>query len=182
MTIAVDPRTGELFVYKATTDLTQIQVSVFAAKASGNVPPLRTISGPATGITGPVLGGTNKMGISSDGRLFVAEPNRRILAFEPGASGNVAPSQVIEGSTHGSDAQGGIAVRPATANSRTAVTGRRDMNSRHGISPGFVLSACHLTLSSRMLDQGRVCADVCPTRTDRCRISPPVQRRTESGR
>jgi hypothetical protein len=33
---------------------------------------------------------------SRDGRLFVAEPNRPILAFAPGATGNVAPSQVIE--------------------------------------------------------------------------------------
>jgi hypothetical protein len=53
----------------------------------------------------------NKIGISSDGRLFVAEPNRRILVFAPGATGNVAPSQVIEDSTSGPAGQGGIAVR-----------------------------------------------------------------------
>ena len=93
MTIAVDPRTDELFVYNQTTDLTQIQVSVFAAKASGDVPPVRTISGPATGITGPGFeAGTNKIAISADGRLFVSEPNGRILVFAPGATGNVAPS------------------------------------------------------------------------------------------
>jgi hypothetical protein len=110
MTIAVDPRTDELFVYNQTTDLTQIQVSVFAAQANGDVPPVRTISGPATGITGSGLPG-NKIAISSDGRILVAEPNLRILAFAPGARGNVAPSQVIEDSTPGPVTQGGIAVR-----------------------------------------------------------------------
>ncbi|MGF6837634.1 hypothetical protein QF001_001501 [Paraburkholderia youngii] len=111
LTIAVDPRTNELFVYNTTTDHTQIQVSVFAAGASGNVPPVRTISGPATGITGPGFPGANKISVSSDGRLFVAEPNRRILVFAPGATGNVAPSQVIEDSTPGPADQGGIAVQ-----------------------------------------------------------------------
>jgi hypothetical protein len=110
MTIAVDPRTDELFVYNATTDLTQIQVSVFAANANGDVPPIRTISGPATEITGPGVPG-NKIAISSDGRLLVAEPSLRILAFAPGARGNVAPSQVITDSTPGPTTQGGIAAR-----------------------------------------------------------------------
>ncbi|HEX7910039.1 MAG TPA: hypothetical protein VF534_18380 [Paraburkholderia sp.] len=110
MTIAVDPRTDELFVYNQTADMTQIQVSVFAAKANGDAPPLRTISGPATGITGSGLPG-NKIAVSTDGRLFDAEPNLRILAFAPGARGNVAPSQVIEDSTPGPVTLGGIAVR-----------------------------------------------------------------------
>lgn len=111
LTIALDPRTDELFVYTTNADQTQNQVSVFAAGASGNVPPIRVISGPATGITGPGLAGASKIGVSSDGRLFVAEPDRRILVFAPGATGNVAPSQVIEDSTAGPAAQGGIAVR-----------------------------------------------------------------------
>lgn len=112
LTIAVDPRTDELFVYSTNLAHTQIKVSVFAAQASGNVRPLREIGGPATGITGPgVLAGTSKISVSSDGRLFVAEPNRRILVFAPGASGDVAPSQIIEDSTNGPTGQGGIAVR-----------------------------------------------------------------------
>lgn len=122
ITIAVDPSTNELFVYNASTDLTRIQVSVFAAKANGDVPPVRTISGPATGITGPGLPG-NKIAISSDGRLFVAEPNLRILAFAPGARGNVGPSQVIEDSTSSSAAQGGIAVRAFKENERKGPRG-----------------------------------------------------------
>jgi hypothetical protein len=110
MTIAVDPRTDELFVYNATSDLKQMQVSIFAAKANGDVRPIRTIGGPATGMTGSSLPG-NKIAVTPDGRLLVAEQNLRILAFAPGARGNVAPSQVIEDSTPGPGTQGGIAAR-----------------------------------------------------------------------
>jgi hypothetical protein len=114
MSIAVDPRTDELLVYNTTTDLTHIQVSVFAVKADGNVPSVRTISGisgPATRITGPGLPPGNKIAISADGRLFVAEANLRILAFAPGGKGNVAPSKVIKDSpgpvtTEGSPSRG----------------------------------------------------------------------------
>ncbi|BCF94394.1 hypothetical protein [Paraburkholderia largidicola] len=110
--IAVDPRTDELFVYNTTADASQTQVSVFAAKASGNVRPLRTISGPATGIIGerlPLPG--NKIAVSEDGRLFIAGQNLRILAFAPGARGNVAPSQIIEDSTPSPARFAGIAFR-----------------------------------------------------------------------
>lgn len=110
MTLAVDPDTDELFVFNATMDLTHSQVSVFAAKAHGDVRPVRTISGPATGLTASGLPG-NTIAVSSDGRLLVAAPNLRILAFAPGARGNVAPSQVIEDSTLGPTNQGGIAAR-----------------------------------------------------------------------
>src|SRR5262249_47303997 len=69
---------------------------------SGNVRPVRLLTGAATGITRPGLIGTDKIALSSDGRLFVAEPNNRILVFAPGARGNVAPSQVIQDSSIGS--------------------------------------------------------------------------------
>ena len=110
MTITVDPDTDELFVFNATMDLTQSQVRVFSAKARGDVRPVRTISGPATGLTASGLPG-NTIAVSSDGRLLVAAPTLRILAFAPGARGNVAPSQVIDDSTAGPTTQGGIAVR-----------------------------------------------------------------------
>jgi hypothetical protein len=113
LSIALDPSTDELYVYNVSVDGTNIQVSVFAPEANGNVAPIRVISGEATGITGPGFPGANKIALSSDGRLFVAEPNNRILVFAPGASGNVPPSQVIQDSTIGSNQveQGGIAVR-----------------------------------------------------------------------
>jgi hypothetical protein len=112
VSIAVDPATNELYIYN-TSDSGAVQVSVFASKAFGNVAPIRLISGAATGMTGPGFLGTDKIALSSDGRLFVAEPNNRILAFAPGASGDAAPSQVIQDAILGSTQvlQGGIAVR-----------------------------------------------------------------------
>jgi hypothetical protein len=113
LTIALDPQTNELFVYNATADQTRAQVSVFARRVNGNAKPLRVISGQKTTITGPGIIGANKIGVSSDGRLFVAEPNNRILVFAPGAAGNVSPSQVIHDTTTGTGPvdQGGIGVR-----------------------------------------------------------------------
>jgi hypothetical protein len=74
VSIAVDPTTNELFVYN-TSDRGAVQVSIFVSKAFGNVAPIRLISGAATGITGPGFIGAAKIALSSDGRLFVAEPN-----------------------------------------------------------------------------------------------------------
>jgi hypothetical protein len=112
LTIALDPETDDLYVYNTTADHTKIQISVFAPDANGNVEPVRVISGPSTTITGPGFAGATKIGVSSDGRLFVAEPNNRILVFAPGARGNVPPSQVIEDSTLATPRdQGGIGVR-----------------------------------------------------------------------
>jgi hypothetical protein len=111
--IALDPVTQELYVYNTDADSSTIQVSVFPARANGNVAPTRVIHGPATQIGVPGFLGTGKIAVSSDGRLFDAEPNNRILVFAPGASGDVAPSQIIQDSTIGSTqvGQGGIAVR-----------------------------------------------------------------------
>jgi len=113
LSIALDPQTDELYVYNTTADHAQIQVSVFVRNAEGDDMPVRIIAGPATGITGPGSAGADKIGVSSDGRLFVAEPNNRILVFAPGASGNAPPSQVIQDSTTGAGSlnQGGIGVR-----------------------------------------------------------------------
>ena len=120
--IAVDPVSQELYVYNASADHSQIQVAVFADDANGNAAPLRTLAGPATGIGIPNGGlGTNKIAVSSDGRLFVSEPVRRILVFAPGANGNVAPSQVIQDGTPGSsflNPQGGVAVRSCNCKPR----------------------------------------------------------------
>jgi hypothetical protein len=111
LTIALDPQTNELYVYNSNTDGTKVQVSVFARESSGDVKPARVISGPLTKIGVPGFG--TKIGVSTDGRLFVAEPNNRILVFAPGTNGNVPPSQVIQDSTIGSAHidQGGIGVR-----------------------------------------------------------------------
>jgi hypothetical protein len=112
ISIATDPTTGELYVYNYSYANHQQQVSVFPARASGNVAPSRVIAGPLTQI-GPPGELNNKIAVSADGRLFVAEANDSILVFAPGAVGNVAPAQIIQDSTIGNAtvAQGGIGVR-----------------------------------------------------------------------
>ena len=110
--IALDPTSGELYVYDS--DFQSVQVSVFPPGADGNVAPIRRIAGLQTGLPVPeALPSTNKIAVSADGRLFVAAPNNRVLVFAPSASGDVTPSQVIQDST--ADAAGlsqsSIAVR-----------------------------------------------------------------------
>ncbi len=110
--IAIDPTSGELYVYDS--DSQSVQVSVFAPRANGNVAPIRKIAGLQTQLPVPeAIPSTNKIAVSSDGRLFVAAPNNRILVFAPGASGDVAPSQIIQDSAADAvgSSQGSIAVR-----------------------------------------------------------------------
>ncbi|HVA90506.1 MAG TPA: hypothetical protein VNL71_11780 [Chloroflexota bacterium] len=115
MSIAVNPVTGELFVFAAPGDgsTSPGSVRVFAANAHGDVPPLRVIGGSSTGIAGVGILGTNKIAVARDGRLFVAQPNATILVFAAGANGNVPPASTITDSTLGTTTQdqGGIAVR-----------------------------------------------------------------------
>ncbi len=110
--IAVDPSTGELYVYD--TDYHSVQVSVFPPRANGNVAPIRTIAGARTSLPIPeMLPNTNKIAVSADGRLFVSAPNGRILVFAPGANGDITPSQIIDDSSAAVAAlpQASIAVR-----------------------------------------------------------------------
>ena len=117
MSMAVDPENGELFVYNYSPTQNTQQISIFRRGASGNVAPKRVISGSNTMI-GPPGHLTNKIAVSNDGRLFVAEANNTILVFAPGARGNVAPSQIITDSTLGATQLGaaGIGVRSCHCN------------------------------------------------------------------
>lgn len=112
MSIATDPENGELYVYTYSPTQSMQKVLVFRQGASGNVAPVRVIAGPLTQI-GPPGQLNNKIAVSGDGRLFVAEANDRILVFAPGSRGNVPPSQIIEDSTIGTTQVGaaGIGVR-----------------------------------------------------------------------
>jgi hypothetical protein len=112
ISLAADPITGELYVYNFSYANQQQQVSVFPPHASGDVAPNRVIAGPLT-LIGPPGELNNKIAVSADGRLFVAEANDRTLVFAPGAAGNIAPAQIIQDSTIGKAAisQGGIGVR-----------------------------------------------------------------------
>jgi hypothetical protein len=117
MSIAIDPENGELYVYTYSPTQSMQKVLVFPRRASGNVAPVCVIAGALTQI-GPPGTLNNKIAVSADGRLYVAEANNRILVFAPGASGDVPPSQIIEDSTIGAtqvDA-GGIGVRSCQCN------------------------------------------------------------------
>jgi len=74
-------------------------VIVFAPGASGNVAPLREITGANT-----TFFGTTAVGLDSTGNIYAARsfgPNPAILIFPPGATGNVAPSGSIGGANTG---------------------------------------------------------------------------------
>ncbi len=111
LSVAVDPDNGELYVYTYSNG--QQEISVFSHHASGDVEPVRVIAGPHTLIGPPSAYFASKIAVASDGRLFVAEANDRILVFAPGGNGDVAPAQIIQDSTIGTSqiAQGSIAVR-----------------------------------------------------------------------
>ena len=65
------------------------EILVFADGATGNVAPLRVISGPATQIT---PGNLNGIAFDAEnGEIFVSLGTSRILVFDAAANGNVAP-------------------------------------------------------------------------------------------
>ena len=113
LAIALDPVTQELYVYNTDANEDTIQISVFAAHATGSAAPERVIRGSATQLGIPGDLGTSKISVSSDGRLFDAEPNNRILVFAAGSRGNAPPAQIIQDSTLNNQQvdQGGLAVR-----------------------------------------------------------------------
>ena len=89
--LAVDA-SGRLYV----SDYTAKAIYVFAAGASGNTAPIRTIAGAATGLVQP-LG----MAFDSHGHLYVAQGHDStapIEEFAANANGNVAPIATIGGS------------------------------------------------------------------------------------
>jgi hypothetical protein len=76
------------------SDVTANSIDVFAAGANGNVAPLRTISGPATGIDHPA-----DVAVDSAGNVYSSNIIDTITEYAPGASGNVAPIRTIGGSS-----------------------------------------------------------------------------------
>ncbi|MFD1827541.1 MULTISPECIES: hypothetical protein [Mumia] len=70
-------------------------VSVFAANANGDVPPLRHIAGAASGLSSP-----RHVAADSAGFTWVANSTataaNRVLAFGPAADGNVAPDSKFD--------------------------------------------------------------------------------------
>ncbi len=95
--IAIDGRTGELFVANDTGN----SVLVFAADASGDVAPIRVLQGPDTGLDSPA-------GVFVDTKndeLWVANyGNHSLTVFSPTADGNTAPLRTIRSGPAGNRA------------------------------------------------------------------------------
>ncbi|MGQ0548671.1 MAG: beta-propeller fold lactonase family protein [Armatimonadota bacterium] len=77
-------------------------VTVYAATANGNIAPIRTISGGATGLNGP-----SGVALDGAGNLYVANfspfpiPSHSVTVYAAGANGNVAPIRTISGAATG---------------------------------------------------------------------------------
>jgi hypothetical protein len=92
-------------------DVKTATISEFAAGATGNVAPIRTIAGSKTGLDG---GNGFSFGLAvskTSGEIFVSNPgSNAILGFAATASGNVAPIQTIAGNATGLGDPLGLAV------------------------------------------------------------------------
>jgi hypothetical protein len=83
-------------------------VTVYAAGASGNVAPIRMITGTKTGLANPF-----GVAVDAKGYVYVSNFSRTggsVVTFRPGANGNAAPVRTIVGSNTGLWAAAGIAI------------------------------------------------------------------------
>jgi hypothetical protein len=72
---------------------TRIPLRFFSGTASGNVAPLRTIVGPATGLNAPI-----GLALDSSGNLYVSNSlGNSITVYSPGANSNTPPARTISG-------------------------------------------------------------------------------------
>jgi hypothetical protein len=80
-------------------------ITEYAAGATGNVAPIATISGSATGFLGPPAIALDPV----NGNIYVGE-YKAVQFFGAGSNGNVAPLGVISGSNTGLDFVSGLAL------------------------------------------------------------------------
>jgi len=110
--IAVDSA-DNLYVSSA-DPLEPNSILIFDSSADGNVPPTRTIGGPATtinSIQGLAVDSAGNIYVSSSGNGETGSPE--ILVFSTGSTGNVAPIRTISGSATTLDAIGDLALDSA---------------------------------------------------------------------
>jgi hypothetical protein len=90
--LAVD-NAGNIYVSNVPSDNPNEDILVFSAGSTGNVAPIRTISGPAT-----TMSSIGSLASDSAGNIYVLNvPN--LLKFAPNATGNVAPIATITTAT-----------------------------------------------------------------------------------
>ena len=88
------------------TNINNNSVTVYPSSANGDVPPVATITGAATGLNAPT-------GLALDianGEIYVANVNGNAITVYPiSANGNVAPTRTIAGGSTGLNRPFGIA-------------------------------------------------------------------------
>jgi hypothetical protein len=103
--------------YQATTSQPPDQVVVFDAATQDSDAPKRIITGPSTTLAGHAtdlaVGATGKVYVVQDADCEVENCNGMVSVFAPGASGNSAPVQVIQGPHTGLTFSAAIAVDAA---------------------------------------------------------------------
>lgn len=103
-------RAGHLFVANCGRcgfgSIGPVSVEEFAPGSTGNIKPIRKITGSRT-----QLGQTDGIAVDLVGHIFVANAREyTVTVYAPGAHGNAAPLRVISGSTSGINEPDGIAV------------------------------------------------------------------------
>jgi sugar lactone lactonase YvrE len=92
---------GNLYVANITTSGNTGSITVYAAGATGDAIPIRTISGANT----QLAFWPSAVAFDASGNLYVANPTSgampSITVYAPGSNGNVAPVQIIEGEKTG---------------------------------------------------------------------------------
>lgn len=109
--VAIDG-SGNLYVANVSTSGGTGSITVYAPNANGDALPIRTITGPNT------LLATRPAAIALDagGNLYSANPiinAESVTIYAPGANGNVAPTQIIEGEKTGLRNPASVAVDAA---------------------------------------------------------------------
>jgi hypothetical protein len=109
--VALD-RLGNIYVADAGRYGSPAGIRVYSAGSNGNVPPIVTISGSNTGLSGRHLRGIaldseENVYVTSDGRDGMASA---ITVFKAGSNGNVKPMAAISGDNTGLSAAVGIAI------------------------------------------------------------------------
>ena len=96
---------GSDYLYVSNDTNTPGEIRVFSPDATGNTPPVRVIGGTNTLLTTWVLG----IDVDSSGNIYAvvwlpATNSTEIVEFAAGASGNVAPTAIIDGTIAGEQA------------------------------------------------------------------------------
>jgi 6-phosphogluconolactonase (cycloisomerase 2 family) len=97
---------SNIYVANAASDSDKGSVTVYAAKANGNVAPIETIEGSATN-----LDGSDGIALDSSNNIYAANGNNNsITVYAAGSNGNVAPINTIDGAKTGLEGPQGIVI------------------------------------------------------------------------